>query len=51
MHFTILRPPEKDDFTPMRELSLIAFPMRELFEQKLEEFDLIIFDRYAVAAS
>ncbi|MCX7361645.1 MAG: hypothetical protein NTV97_07225 [Alphaproteobacteria bacterium] len=46
VHFTILRMPQKDDFTPVRELSLIVFPMRELFEQKLKEFDLIIFDRY-----
>lgn len=46
VHFTILRPPEKLDSTPIRELSLIAFPVRELFEQKLDEFDLIIFDRY-----
>ena len=46
VHFTILRPPEKQDGTPVRELSLIAFPYRELFEIKLDEFDLIIFDRY-----
>ncbi|MBM3556995.1 MAG: hypothetical protein FJX47_15735, partial [Alphaproteobacteria bacterium] len=46
VHFTILRPPEKQDMTPVRELSLIAFPTRELFEQKLHEFHLIIFDRY-----
>jgi hypothetical protein len=46
IHFTILRPPEKQDMTPVRELSLIAFPIRELFEVKLNEFDLIIFDRY-----
>ncbi|MGE3935686.1 MAG: hypothetical protein AB7F67_20660, partial [Rhodospirillaceae bacterium] len=46
VHFTILRPPEKQDATPVRELSLIAFPIRELFEIKLNEFDLIIFDRY-----
>ena len=46
VHFTILRPPEKQDGTPIRELSLIAFPTRELFSQKLDEFDLIIFDRY-----
>jgi len=46
VHFTILRTPQKDDFTPVRELSLIVFPQRELFEQKLKEFDLIIFDRY-----
>ncbi|MGB0682058.1 MAG: hypothetical protein ACPGOV_05100 [Magnetovibrionaceae bacterium] len=48
VHFTILRPPEKDDFTPLRELSLIVFPTRELFEQKLDEFHLIIFDRYVI---
>ncbi len=47
VHFTILRPPEKQDGTPVRELALIAFPVRELFELKLGEFDLIIFDRYA----
>ncbi|MGH6928564.1 MAG: hypothetical protein ACREEV_09630, partial [Dongiaceae bacterium] len=46
VHFTILRPPEKQDGTPINELSLIAFPIRELFEVKLKEFDLIIFDRY-----
>ncbi|MFN4088744.1 MAG: hypothetical protein ACK4QW_06820 [Alphaproteobacteria bacterium] len=47
VHFTILRPPEKQDATPIRELSLIAFPIRELFEVKLKEFDLVIFDRYS----
>ncbi|MEO1248389.1 MAG: hypothetical protein AAFW76_00995 [Pseudomonadota bacterium] len=46
VHFTILRPPEKQDGTPISELSLIAFPIRELFELRLSEFDLIIFDRY-----
>ena len=46
VHFTILRPPEKQDGTPVRELSLIAFPIRELFETKLADFDLIILDRY-----
>jgi hypothetical protein len=46
VHFTILRPPEKQDGTPVNELSLIAFPIRELFEIKLSEFDLIILDRY-----
>ncbi len=47
VHFTILRPPEKQDGTPIRELALIAFPSRELFEVKLKEFDLIIFDNYS----
>ncbi|SHF13965.1 hypothetical protein SAMN02745157_1737 [Kaistia soli DSM 19436] len=47
VHFTILRPPEKQDGTPIDELSLIAFPTRELFSVKINQFDLIIFDRYA----
>jgi hypothetical protein len=46
VHFTILRPPDKDDRTPIRELALITFPVRELFEEKLGDFDLVIFDRY-----
>lgn len=46
VHFTILRPPEKQDGVPVSELSLIAFPTRELFMEKIEDFDLIIFDRY-----
>ena len=46
VHFTILRPPEKQDGVPVDELALIAFPTRELFVEKIEEFDLIIFDRY-----
>lgn len=47
VHFTILRPPEKQDGTPTSELALIAFPTRELFVDKIDQFDLIIFDRYA----
>ncbi|WP_136442015.1 hypothetical protein [Pacificoceanicola onchidii] len=46
VHFTILRPPEKQDGVPVNELSLIAFPTRELFLEKIDDFDLIIFDRY-----
>ncbi|WP_428927052.1 glutamine amidotransferase [Marinibacterium sp. SX1] len=46
VHFTILRPPEKQDGVPVDELSLIAFPTRELFLEKVDDFDLIIFDRY-----
>ncbi|TMV11284.1 hypothetical protein [Arenibacterium halophilum] len=46
VHFTILRPPEKQDGVPVAELSLIAFPTRELFMEKIDDFDLIIFDRY-----
>ena len=47
VHFTILRPPEKDDMTPLNELALIAFPVRELFQVKIKEFDLIILDRFS----
>lgn len=46
VHFTILRPPEKLDGTPLNQLALIVFPTRELFQEKLDAFDLIIFDRY-----
>ncbi len=47
VHFTILRPPEKQDSTPINELALIAFPTSELFGSKIGDFDLIIFDRYS----
>ncbi len=47
VHFTILRPPDKQDGVPVSELSLIAFPTRELFLEKIDDFDLIIFDRYS----
>lgn len=46
VHFTILRSPEKQDGVPYNELSLIAFPTQELFMDKVDEFDLIIFDRF-----
>jgi hypothetical protein len=46
VHFTILRPPEKQDGVPVGELALIAFPTRELFLEKISDFDLIIFDRF-----
>ena len=46
IHFTILRSPESQDFTPLNELALIAFPTRELFEERLGNFDLVIFDQY-----
>jgi hypothetical protein len=46
VHFTILRPPPKQDGTPTMQLSLIPFPTRELFSEKIKDFDLIIFDRY-----
>lgn len=46
VHFSILRPPEKQDLTPLNELALIPFPTEELFDRRLNEFDLIVFDRY-----
>lgn len=48
IHFTILRPPDKSDGVPVDELALIAFPTRELFLERIDDFDLIIFDRYSV---
>jgi len=51
VHFTILRPPDKStDGTPINELSLIAFPVADLFGRKIKDFDLIIFDRYSTQA-
>jgi hypothetical protein len=48
VHFTILRPPDKStDGAPINELSLIAFPVADLFGRKIKDFDLIIFDRYS----
>ncbi len=47
IQFTILRPPEKQDFTPTEELSLIPFPTRELFLDKIDSFDLVVFDRFS----
>ncbi len=46
VHFTILRPADRQDGVPVNELSLIAFPTRELFIDKIDEFDLIVLDRY-----
>ena len=47
VHFTILRPLEKNDQTPVNELALIGFPVADLFGEKIKEFDLIILDRYS----
>ena len=47
VHFTILRPPDKVDLTPLDQLSLIPFPVDELFDRKIDRFDLIILDRFA----
>ena len=46
VHFTILRSPDKQSFIAQNELSLISFPTQELFEEKLKEFDLVVFDGY-----
>lgn len=44
VHFTILRPPSKQDNVPIEQVALIAFPKPQLFREKLDEFDLVIFD-------
>lgn len=46
VQFTILTSQNKDTNAKERELSLIQFPTRQLFEERLDEFDLIIFDQY-----
>lgn len=47
VQFTILTMPRVNATNARQsELSLIQFPTRRLFEEKLDEFDLIIFDHY-----
>lgn len=46
VHFTILRLPSSFDTTPPQDLALIPFPVEELFQERLADFDLIIFDRF-----
>ncbi len=46
VHFNILREREDDVRANVEELSLIAFPVDQLFLEDLDGFDLIIFDRY-----
>ena len=46
VQFTILTSRSKYTNANERELSLIQFPTRQLFEERLDEFDLIIFDQY-----
>jgi len=48
IHFTILRLPTSQDPTPVSQLSLIPFPTERLFAQQLDDFDLVIFDRYSL---
>lgn len=50
VHFTVMRPPEKEDYAPLRDRSLIPMPTHEIFHDKLEEFDLVVFDRYEYRA-
>lgn len=46
VHFTILRTAASDSDVPNDEMSLIEFPVRELFLEKLPTFDLVVFDRF-----
>ncbi len=47
IHFTILRSPFKDNSIPNKEMALIAFPTKEIFDTKLKDFDLVIFDGFS----
>ena len=46
VHFNVLRSLEKVDDTPIADLSLVVFPTTDLFMHKIQNFDLVIFDRY-----
>jgi len=46
VQFTILTSQNKNRNAQNHELSLIEFPTQQLFEDQLDEFDLIIFDQY-----
>lgn len=46
VHFTILKPSGKITVARRDELNLIEFPHQELFLEKLDSFDVVIFDRY-----
>ncbi len=46
VHFTILRETDSDNSVPEQELSLIEFPVSRLFVEEIDEFDLIVFDRW-----
>lgn len=46
VHFTILRSYFSTVVAAPEELALIPFPTENLFDEKLKEFDLIIFDQY-----
>ncbi len=46
IHFTILKPATKPRVAAEEDLALIRFPENELFLEKLDQFDVLIFDRY-----
>lgn len=46
LHFSYLRPLDKEDMTPLRDLATTVLPVVEVFEQKLSEQDVVIFDNY-----
>jgi len=45
--FLILRNPDNVTIVPEYELSLIHFPAREMFTNKIYEFDLLIYDNFS----
>ncbi len=47
VHFTILRTFASEDPASPDELALIEFPTRELFIERIDQFELIVFDRFA----
>jgi hypothetical protein len=46
VHFTILRMPDEPLYAPLKDVALIPFPVRQLFEDDIGKFDLIILDQF-----
>lgn len=48
VHFTLLRELHKPQNAPLREVALIPIPTDEILRQRINDFDLIIFDRFEI---
>ena len=46
VHFMVQRLPEQLDETPREEMSLMPFPMNEVFAENLSQFNLVIMDNF-----
>lgn len=46
VHFAFLRPPALEDDTPLRYFATTAFPVHEVLNENIEDYDAIIFENY-----